>query len=254
MNTATEPKSKWDWTLTRSVRYRVRRAVGAHRAYLAFARLRTRPYMEINGVRVPHTSVVSHNTDIVIEGPGRCGNTFAVVAFQLAQDRPLRVAHHLHAEGQILEGVRRGLPVVLLIRKPEDVVVSSASSFGIPVREGLRIYTTFYERLLPHKGAVVTAEFSDVTGDFGGVVRRVNQKYRTAFRAFEHSEENVARCFEVIDEFYRRTAPEPGRTVARPSDGRQLRKEAARREYRLDTYRALRERADQLYGTFTPAR
>ena len=254
MNPALKPKSKWDWTLTRSIHYRLRRAVGAHRAYLALARLRTRPFMRINGVRVPHTSVVSRDTDIVIEGPGRCGNTFAVVAFQLSQDRPLNVAHHLHAEGQILEGVRWGLPVVLLIRDPEDVVVSSASSFGIPVREGLRIYTAFYERLLSHRDAVVTAEFSDVTGDFGSVVRRVNQKYGTAFRAFEHSEENVARCFDVIDEFYRRTAPEPGRTVARPSDGRQMKKEAARREYRLDTYHALRERAEDLHRSFTAAR
>lgn len=205
--------------------------------------------MVIDGSNIPHTSVVSDDTELVIEGLARCGNTFAVVAFHLAQERIVNVAHHLHAEAQIIQGVVLGIPVVLLVRDPEDVVVSIASSFGYPVNVALRNYVKFYSKVLPYRGQVVIADFNQLTTNFGGVIEAVNAKFGTSFQPFSHTKESVDKCFGVIDEFYRRTAPEPNRTLALPTEQRSASKEALRFQYQHPENASLREAARRLYNT-----
>lgn len=197
-----------------------------------------------------HTSVVSEDTDIVIEGLHRCGNTFAVVAFQMTQKHLLNVAHHLHAEAQIIRGAELGIPVVLLLRDPEEFVVSASSSFGFPLELVLKDYVTFYSRVLPYHDKVVVADFEQVTSDFGSVVEAVNAKYGTQFKPFVHTQENVDRCFSIIDEFYERTARNPSRTVARPSERRRANKEALRAQYFEPQNAHFRQAAERLYKTF----
>ena len=143
-------ESKWAWTPKRRARFYLRRAIRhLPGVYLPLARVKRRPFMLLDGVPMPHTSVVSGDTEIVIEGLHRCGNTFAVVAFQLAQGRPLNVGHHLHAEAQIIQGAGAGIPVILLLRNPEDFVVSASASFGFPLELVLDDYVRFYSRVLP---------------------------------------------------------------------------------------------------------
>ena len=205
--------------------------------------------MVVNGAKMIHTCVVSPHTDIVIEGPHRCGNTFAVVAFQLAQKQPAVVAHHLHAEAQIIQGVAQHIPVILLVRHPEDMVVSTAVSFGFPLKQAFLYYSTFYDRVLPYLDHVVIANFETVTSDFGRVIEAVNNKFGTNFGVFQHTQENVDRCFKIIDEFYQRTAPEPDRTVARPSEQRHKTKAMLRSEFFTVKYANQRARAEALYET-----
>ena len=247
--------SSWDWTVQRRARYYLRRAVRhLPGVYLPVSRLRSRPYMMIDGQRMVHTGVVHHGTRIVIEGYPRCGNTFGVVAFQLAQGTPVEAAHHLHAEAQVIRAAALGLPTILLTRDPAEAVVSNATSFGYPLKTALRDYVVFYRRVLPHLGRVVVADFRDVTGDFGAVIGRVNAQFSTDFATFDHTDEAVERCFAVIDEFYRRTAPEPNRTVARPSRQRQSGKDHLRAEFHSLALRPLREEAYRLYRALTPGR
>jgi hypothetical protein len=56
---------------------------------------------------------VSRTTEIVIEGYPRSGNTFAVVAFRLAQGREIEIAHHLHAAAQIKRAARLDVPAFI---------------------------------------------------------------------------------------------------------------------------------------------
>ena len=77
----------------------------------------------------------------------------------------------------------------------------------------------------------------------------MNAKFESQFKPFVHTQENVDRCFSIIDEFYRRTAPEPGRTVARPSEGRRASKEALRARYHAPHNARLRRDAQDLYET-----
>src|SRR5436309_8002883 len=93
------------------------RSVGScyPRLYLPFARWK---YREIAD------RIVEADTQLVIEGFQRSGNTFAVVAFEVAQPQPVKLAHHLHAAAQIVAAVRMGVPTLVLIRDPDESVLS----------------------------------------------------------------------------------------------------------------------------------
>ena len=60
-------------------------------------------------------------------------------------------------------------------------------------------------------------------GDFGLVTERTNRRYGTSFTPFEHTEENVSRCFARIEAQNRARAGGKGvaeSAVARPSEER----------------------------------
>jgi hypothetical protein len=213
-----------------------------HAVRRRFARL---PAIYLPWARARRTAVdgsikaVSPETEIVIEGFPRSGNSFAFAAFRLAQERPVRIAHHLHAPAQVIAAARRGIPALVLIREPEDAVVSLLMRQPeLAPDDALRDYLGFYEPLLRHGDRIVVADFSEVTNDFGRVIRRLNARYGTRFSEFDHSPENVRRCFAILDEIHEaRTGDDPGFEdgVARPSADRDRRKAEVRR--RLDDER-----------------
>jgi hypothetical protein len=95
---------------------------------------------------------------------------------------------------------------------------------------------------------VVVADFEEVTGDFGVSIRRLNERFGTAFTPFDHTEGNVQRCFELID---RRNAGRFGtvedHTVARPSAARERKKETARSAFMDPRLEGRRARVRALY-------
>jgi hypothetical protein len=177
----------------RRIRWTARARLAEHEPFLPLARLR-------HG----HT-VIGRGTELVIDGFPRSANTFAVVALQLAQRRPVRIAHHLHAPAQITAAVRRGVPVLLTIREPRGAVVSCVvREPHVKIDQALVAYTRFYSRLLPHRAACVVGEFTRITTDLGGLTDDLNRKYGTRFDAFQHTPESVSECFSLIDERARR--------------------------------------------------
>jgi hypothetical protein len=202
-----------------------------------------------------HETVLSRDTEIVIEGFQRSGNTFAVMAFQLAQDRPTKTAHHLHAAAHVVAAAERGVPIVLLIRDPEATVVSHMLREPcITPRQALSNWIRFYERAQPYRDRMVIGEFGAVTSDFGPVVDEVNRRYGTTFRRFEHTEDNVARCFELIDERNRqRYGAIIESHVARPSTRRDELKRALVSGLAAPSLSDLRKRALAAYRSFVPA-
>jgi hypothetical protein len=156
-----------------------------------------------------HGVPLSHDTDILIEGFPRSGNTFAVAAFVVAQPKPVRVAHHVHAPGHVIEAVRRGLPVLVLIRRPEDAV---REFLGIrptlTAAQALRGYVRFYRPLVPYRDRFVVGPFEEVTADFGSVIRRINERFGCSFAEFEHTADNATKVQGASEEFWReRTGP-----------------------------------------------
>jgi hypothetical protein len=194
---------------------------------------------------------VSAHTELVIEGFPRAANTFAVEAFEMAQRRPVKVVHHLHASAQIIAAVRLGIPTVALIREPEDAIVSYlVRDPCATLRSAIARYTRFYDAVARRRDRVVVADFQTVISDFGSVIRRVNRKFGTAFAEFEHTEENVLRCFQVIEEGNREshgTLVES--TISRPSEERSSSeiKAGILEEYRTERLRTRRERAARIY-------
>ncbi len=201
-----------------------------------------------------HGEVVHAGTDLLIEGYPRSANSFAVAAFRLAQGRPVAVAHHTHAPGLVLAALKLGVPALVLIRDPDESVLEFVILRpNLTIRQALRGWVRFYATLLPHRERFVVGSFPEVTSDFGGAIRRVNERFGTGFREFEHTEDNVRECFRQMDAYWRDRLGPAGSVepyVGRPSEKRERMKDEMRGAYRLTVPAALRSRAARLYRAF----
>jgi len=65
----------------------------------------------------------SNDTELVIEGYPKRANAFAVSAFQMAQGRPVKMAHHLHPPINVILAAKRNIPCLVLIRHPDQCVL-----------------------------------------------------------------------------------------------------------------------------------
>jgi hypothetical protein len=147
-----------------------------------------------------NVEVIGPCTELVIDGYTRSATTFAVYAFQLSQDRPTRLAHHLHAPSQLIEAARRGIPALALIRKPQEAILSQiirCPRRPVALRDALVAYSRFYEHLRPYRDSFVVGEFGQVIHDFGAIVQQLNVRFGTNFAEFVHSDANVRECFEL---------------------------------------------------------
>ncbi|WP_152918055.1 hypothetical protein [Ardenticatena maritima] len=145
--------------------------------------------------------IVSKDTEIVIEGYPRSANTFAVAAFLLAQERPVKVAHHLHVPAQVIRAVQWGIPTVVLIRKPEDAIVSRLIRRpDMDIVWALRGYISFYQTITQYRTGFIVAPFEEVVSNFGQVIVQTNERFGTRFVPFEHTEENIQRAFALVED------------------------------------------------------
>jgi hypothetical protein len=213
------------------------------------------PVLALPAARIRgHGIVLDRWTEIVVEGFPRSGNTFAVAALRHAQDRAVRIAHHTHAPAHVIAAVRRGIPALVLARSPDDAVLEYViRKPSLSLRQALRGYVRFYRPLLPYRGGFVVGLFSAVTTDFGQVIRRLNERFGTTFREFEHTDDNVQACFEAIDADYRArfgSGPEFQAVVARPSLLRDAVKDRMRPRLEEASLQRLRERAHRIFEVF----
>jgi hypothetical protein len=233
----------------REARYSTRYVVNAYPAiYMPLARIRHRAQDDWS---------VRRDTELVVEGFGRSGSTFAVDAFELAQSRPVRLAHHTHAAAQVITAVKWGIPTILIVRHPEQVVLSHMARRDIGARPPLIAWIRFHERLLPYRGGLVVTPFEEMTTDLGVVIERVNGRFGTTFGVFEHSPETETRVFERIEARNRRRfgvgTLEGERSLARPSEEREASKEALRAAYEAPALASLRSRAERVYRSLVPS-
>ncbi len=147
--------------------------------------------------------VVSRDTEIVIEGFPRSANSFARSAFRSCQPN-VRYATHVHSSAQVVQACRWGIPTLVLLRDPEgavcgDVAFQFELSGSDPeeltaqsLNASLYRYIKFYRPLVSLKSHFVVGHFPEVIVDYGAVIRRINDKFGTAFAVFEHTEENAA--------------------------------------------------------------
>jgi len=193
-------------------RFGVRAALG-QRPWLYFALQHVRPSRR-------HL-LVARDTEIVIEGYPRSANTFAVAAFLLAQGRPVKIAHHLHVPAQVIQAVRWGIPTIVVIRDPQDAVLSFlVREPYLSARRALQDYITFYLTISHYRNGFVIALFDEVINNFGRVIVRVNERFGTIFEPFEHTDENIRKVFDLVEEMDKADQKRDSvteTTVARPS-------------------------------------
>lgn len=163
--------------------------------------------------------VVCRDSDIAIEGYWRCGNHFATYAFMVAQDRPVKVAHHFHAPAQLMIAADWGVPAVLLIREPIEAVASSTVYLEQDdPRTFLRFYNAFYAPLPRYASRLVVSDFSTTVGDFGRVIAAVNKTYNRSFKRFEGTPEQRQRVEQMIREEHENNMGAQASTLPLPSE------------------------------------
>ena len=157
--------------------------------------------------------VSTPGVEVLIEGYPRSANSFTVAAFARAQHWPGsgggRIAHHTHAPAHVLEAIRRRVPAIVLIRDPAEAVLEFVLvKPDLTVRQALRGYVRFYEPLLPHRDGFVVGPFEEVTTDLGRVILRLNERFGTSFRPFEHTASEREQAEADADRSWaRRTGP-----------------------------------------------
>ena len=197
---------------------------------------------------------------VVIEGFPRSGNSFARRAFIMAQGETFdvtRIAHHLHVPAQVIRAARWRIPTVLLIRRPKDAVLSLVIRDPISVDQALRYYISFYEAVEGYRDSYVLGLFEDVTGDFGRVIERLNERFGTTFSPFRHDEESVNELFAGMETQARKKYGEAlwERKVQRPAAVREKIKDEIEYESSNPKRKKLIARAEALYDRLTnPAR
>lgn len=197
----------------RKVRSAIRREVGRHPA----------AFYPIHRLRQPHReSAVTRDCDIVIEGFPRSANSFAYRAFQMAQARPVRVAHHLHVPAQIIRAVSLRLPTILLVRDPRAAVLSLlVRDPAKPRVSAVKEYVSYYTSVEGLVNDVVVAEFSRVTEAYGEIIREVNHRWGTEFQEWVHSEDRRESVFRKLEEKNRELGRGLEAQVPRPSAERE---------------------------------
>lgn len=144
--------------------------------------------------------IVTPTTQLVIEGFPRCANSFAVVAFESAQPKPVLIAHHLHAEAQVTLAVKYRIPVLVLYREPVGAVTSLIARHPeISTTQALGRYVRFYKTITEFAEQVVLADFAEVISEFDKVIDRLNRRFGSEFTPYVNSEQADRRVFDVLD-------------------------------------------------------
>ena len=150
--------------------------------------------------------LVDRDTDICIDGFPRSANSFAVGAFEHAQEENVSIAHHTHVPAQLLRATELGIPAMALIRDPVDAVVSgrglelqiaavndrSEPPMHVSFAQRMKAWIDFYRCVEPYTDHLVIAPFDVVVRDMNRVVDAVNRKFGTSFAPFDHSESNLS--------------------------------------------------------------
>jgi hypothetical protein len=103
----------------------------------------------------------------------------------------------------------------------------------------------------------VVASFDEVTHDFGRVTDTLNQRFRTGFGRFEHTDARVRECFEAIDRMdslYRDSSLSAIATVGHPSAERDAIKDVLRRGLREPEIAPLLEECRGLFAALLAGR
>jgi hypothetical protein len=162
-------------------------------------------YLPIRRLVATSGDNLAPDTELVIEGFPRSGNTFAEAAFRKAATRPIRLAHHSHAAAQVVQAVKWRLPCLVLIREPIEAARSLLMHHPETVSEEscLREYSSFYETIKPARAGFVLARFDTLTRNVGIVIDAVNARFGTSFEKLSHTPAMELSIFDMVDELGR---------------------------------------------------
>jgi hypothetical protein len=169
---------------------------------------------------------ITPETQAVIEGFPRSGNTFAYFALQEAHG-PVPVASHVHVPAQVVKAVQMGKPTLFVVREPVACLASLLTAAPhVRFEPAYDEYIHHHRKVAPLADDIVIGTFEQITTDFGVVTDAMNDRFGTSFTRFVQTPENVDRVFARIDAHYEELYGERAseRVVPRPSPVRKAEK------------------------------
>lgn len=197
--------------------------------------------------------VVSADTDVVVEGYPRSGNTFVVAALRVANGPDLDVAHHFHVSGHVKRAVQMRVPTLLVVRYPVDAATSLLIQQPFLNAERVLLdYVRFHEDVWPLRTGFVIAPFEVVISDLGICVDALNRRFGTSIERIEHTPELVSEAYALIEAHNRSRfgGDLNPRDIGRPSQHREDLKAQVLGEVTATRLAGLRGRAEDLHRRF----
>ncbi len=143
---------------------------------------------------------VTTATQICIEGYPRSANSYAVVAFKLANPNVV-IAHHLHVAAQLIQAVHQEIPAVLVVRSPAECVPSfmvfQQSENPAPY---LQAYIRFHRRVYGVRSHLLVVDFQQVITDFNHIILAINRRFGTHYHLIENLSAQQERIFQRLEE------------------------------------------------------
>lgn len=182
-------------------------------------------FFSLYGLRKRNKNLLINNqTELVISAYPRTANTFFVVALEHIQKKTISIAHHLHVPALAMEGIKRNLPVVVLVRTPKESIVSLIiREKHISINQAIKAYIKFHEPLLNYKKEILVVDFSVIVGDFPSIISDINSKF--CLELNNYSEDNpinkevIFSKIEKINKSFNKNKLIES-MVSRPSDSR----------------------------------
>jgi hypothetical protein len=214
--------------------------------------------------------------DLMIEGYPRCANTYTWYSFLISQQSKIvhtetltivpystgiRLNGHTHQVSVIIHAVLKKKPVCLLIRKPDDAIVSWELAYGedfeevqgdsFSLEERIDYYIHFHEKLKPYKHLMYIAEFDRVTQNFKGIVKDLNSTYALDLCLDFNEDEIKEKVTQEIHHFNTTSSGQVNFNALHiPSATRKSRKPQLINQLSSSTYFLKMKRAWNLYQEF----
>jgi len=194
---------------------------------------------------------LTDQTQLVIEGYPRSGNTFASRAIEFAATDPIVVSSHVHVPAGVIRAVRLHYPTLVLIRQPLDSICSEKiAAPHASLTNVTHAWIHYHQKIWPYRHGFVVATFDEVVTDFGSVTKRVNDRFGTSFACFVNSDENKQAVFDAIEERHLAVHGDTEHVMPRPSPSRRSAKEQLLERLKGPELQGPLEVAEKLYRDF----
>lgn len=220
------------------------------RSRLANTDVPYRAFINLIGLVRPHQRriLVDKDCEIVIEGFPRSANTYFVSYFEVAQNRSIKIAQHLHESYQIRYAEKNNIPCIVLIRDPLDAVSSAIlRDPRASAQMLLKTYIRFYENIFDHRKKFIIAPFNVAITSPEKIIENLNAVYGTEFTPSASDKvDSVKERVEMKDRrAFKKKSLDPTR-IAVPSEEKKKLAEKIRNEI-LSTHMELLSNAQSVY-------
>jgi hypothetical protein len=200
--------------ILRNIRFIIREEMGRNTLFYPLFKLKKKPQARL----------IERDTQLVIEGLQRSGNTFMVAYFKLTNPEVV-VSSHYHFLSQVSVAVKRKLPVIVLVRNPKDTIPSfMMRDPAVSPKYILKYTKLFFQALQKYKDRVVISDFTETITKPHRVIEKINKKFGTNFNhpvVDEQLQKRIAQLVEEMDKISRDEEQVDEMMVSRPSEVRE---------------------------------